>query len=604
MNASFRLLLWAATLGALAVVLSACSREPSFPADDPFYHLSETYLEDVLRMQPTLATYLGKHEYDAQLEDYSPSAMQAAMTSYEKHDVAFGQVQRERLSASARIDYDLITSDIKSSLFALKRLRQHTWDPNVYNETLGFSVLLLTLLDEDSPLWPQRLQSLLSRMRQIPHFLEIAKQNVTNSSPTFVQFTAEQNAGNIAFFRDALPPLFARAPEIEPELQEENARALAAMEAFGIWLQEDLLPRSTRDWRLGKELWTEKLKYTLQSDMTPEEIVLRAEEALERGRREMLEIAEPMHTELFPAHGHSEQGDDRTNVIVSEVINHISSNHSTPEGLFDDVRGYVEKAKKFIREKQIVTLPPDTDNLVIEPTPGFLNGLATAFFNPPPVFEPELKKSYWISSVPSTGDPEKDRERQESYLREYNHYGLQSLTIHEAFPGHYVQFYLTQKSPMLTVYKRVFQSGTFVEGWAVLMEQIMYEHGYAEGDPANLLIHKKIKLRSPMNAILDARLHTGSMGDEEADAWALDFMTRLGFQEQTEAKLKLRRAKVTTTQLSTYFVGLTELDDLYQDVKQRMGDRFVLREFTDRLASYGALPPKMLREQMLADLGL
>jgi uncharacterized protein (DUF885 family) len=269
-----------------------------------------------------------------------------------------------------------------------------------------------------------------------------------------------------------------------------------------------------------------------------------------------------------------------------------------------DVKGFVEKIKGFIRERKIITLPPDTDNMAIEPTPGFLNGLAVAFFHPAPALEPELKKSYWISSVPSTGDPVQDRKRQESYLREYNHYGLQSLTIHEAFPGHYVQSYLTQHSPIVTVYRRVFESGTFVEGWAVLMEKILFEHGYAEGDPALLLTHKKISLRVPMNAILDARLHTGSMSDAEADAWALDFMMRLGFQEETEAKGKLRRAKVTSTQLSTYFVGYAELNDLYNEVKQKLGPAFALQEFCDRLASYGALPPRMLREQMLADLKL
>jgi uncharacterized protein (DUF885 family) len=604
MSFKVRMLWLVAVLGGLGLVYAACNQKPSFPADESFYHMAEAYLDEVLRMWPTQATYLGQHKYDGQLEDYSPSGIETSVGAYEKQRVGFSQIQSERLSPSARIDYDLITHDIDSSLFQLTRLEQHTWDPNIYNETLGFSVLFLTILDDDSPLWPERLQSLLSRLRQIPHFLEIAKQNLVNSSTTLIDFTIEQNAGNIAFFQGALPPLFSRAPEIEVQLQEETDRAVAAMESFGRWLQEELLPRATGDWRLGKELWTEKLKYSLSSELSPEQIRSRAEGALMRTRREMLDIAEPMHAELFPKHQHAERGDERINAIVKEVIDHVSGNHSTPESLFDDVRGYVTKIKDFIREREIIDLPPDTDNLVIEPTPGFLNGLAVAFFNPPPALEPELKKSYWISSVPSTGDPERDHNRQESYLREYNHYGLQSLTIHEAFPGHYVQDYISQSSPMTTIYKKVFRSGTFIEGWAVLMEKIMFDHGYAEGDPANLLIHKKISLRVPMNAILDAQLHTGDMPPDEADAWALDLMMRYGFQERAEAVGKLRRAKVTSTQLSTYFVGFTELYDLYQEVAQRMGDRFVLRDFCKQLASYGALPPHMVREQMLADLEL
>ncbi|MCZ6777658.1 MAG: DUF885 domain-containing protein [Acidobacteriota bacterium] len=599
-----RLLCLATLLGTLGLTLTACKQETSYPADEPFYHLAKAYLDNILRMWPTQATYLGDHKYDGQLEDLSPSGIEAMIASYKKHKVAFDQVQYESLSPSAHIDYDLIRHDIDSSLFSLTRLKQHTWDPNLYNENLGFSVLFLTILDDDSPQWPERLQSLLSRLRQIPHFLEIAKQNLVNSSPTLIDFTIEQNAGNISFFQAALPPLFTRAPEITTQLQEETDRAVGAMESYGRWLQEELLPRASGDWRLGKELWTEKLRYSLSSRLTPDEIRTRADESLKRTRREMLEIAEPMHADLFPKHRHSQKGDERINVIVKEVVDHVSGNHSTPESLFDDVRNYVTKIKGFIREREIITLPPDNDNLVIEPTPGFLNGLAVAFFNPPPALEPDLKKSFWISSVPSTGDPEKDRERQESYLREYNHYGLQSLTIHEAFPGHYVQDHITQNSPLATVYKKVFNSGTFIEGWAVLMEKIMYDQGYAEGDPANLLIHKKISLRVPMNAILDAQLHAGDMTDEEADAWALDLMMRYGFQEEAEAIGKLRRAKVTSTQLSSYFVGFMELQDVYREVSQKMGDRFVLRDFCDRLPSYGALPPHMVRQQILSDLEL
>jgi uncharacterized protein (DUF885 family) len=591
-------------LAFLAFAVAGCGKKSGGAADETFKRVAEAYLADVLRTWPTQATYLGSHEHDGQLEDYSPAAVAQAASMYEKHRENLRQIDAGRLSPSAQIDYELVAHDIESSLFSLTRLQQHTWDPNLYNETLGFSHLLLTLLDDKSDLWPARLASLLSRLRQVPHFLETAKRNVADSSRTLVEFTIEQNAGNVSFFRDALPPLFDRAPDLKAQLAEANAAAVAAMDDYGRWLKEDLLPRCGRDWRLGRELWTEKLRYTLRSALTPDEILSRAEEAIRLTRQEMLQIAEPMHARLFPAHKHAEQGDERINVIVREVIEHVSRKHSTPDSLFADVKTHIDTIKKFVRERQIITLPPDTDNLVIEPTPGFLNGLAVAFFYPPPALEPHLKKAYWISSVPSTGDPARDRERQESFLREYNHYGLQCLTIHEAFPGHYVQHFITQSSPVLTVYKKAFESGTFVEGWAVLIEKILFEEGYGADDPATLLIHKKISLRSPMNAILDAKLHTGAMSDEEADAWALDLMVRQGFQERTEAQGKLRRAKVTATQLSTYFVGLTEMEDMYRDARRKMGDAFVLKEFLDKVPSYGALPPAKVRQLLFADLKL
>jgi uncharacterized protein (DUF885 family) len=302
----------------------------------------------------------------------------------------------------------------------------------------------------------------------------------------------------------------------------------------------------------------------------------------------MLDIARPLHDEMFPDHRHTESGDALINVVVGEVIDRISENHSTPESLFDDTRKWVEKIKAFIRRSDLITLPPESDNFVIEPTPGFLDGLAVAFFMPPPAFEPHRKKSFWISSIPS--------DDQESFLREYNDYGLQSLSIHEAFPGHYVQLYYSLTSEFATIFKKVFSSGTFAEGWAVLCEEMMFEAGYDDRNPATLLIHKKINLRSAMNAILDARMHTEPMSDEEIDRFAMTLMCEKGFQEKAEAVGKLRRARITSTQLSTYFVGYLELKEIYDEARDRAGAGFDRKAFNDRLISFGTIPPRAVRQ--------
>ncbi|HET6373253.1 MAG TPA: DUF885 family protein, partial [Candidatus Polarisedimenticolia bacterium] len=247
----------------------------------------------------------------------------------------------------------------------------------------------------------------------------------------------------------------------------------------------------------------------------------------------------------------------------------------------------------------LITLPPDSDNFVIERTPAFLDGMAVAFFNTAPAFEPHLKKSFWISSIPKTGDPAADAAKTASYLREYNDYGLQALSMHEAVPGHYVQFYYALNSPMASIYKKVFSSGSFAEGWAVLCEKQVFDAGYADAEPEALLIHKKISLRAPINAIIDARLHTGAIPEPEGDKWALDLMRRRGFQEETEAQGKLRRAKVSSTQLSTYFVGFLELSDLMAECRAREGSSFSLKRFNEKLLSFGTIPPRAVRRLML-----
>ncbi|HEU4402684.1 MAG TPA: DUF885 domain-containing protein, partial [Candidatus Polarisedimenticolia bacterium] len=380
----------------------------------------------------------------------------------------------------------------------------------------------------------------------------------------------------------------------------ENPRVVAALKEFQTWLEHDLKPASKGDWRLGKERWTKKLRYTLQSSMTPEEIMKRAQQMLDADRRRMLEIATPLHARLFSDHHHAEAGDDLINAVVSEVLGEVTKHHATRETLFSDTQKYVERIKRYIHDRDVVGLPPDSDNFVVEPTPGFMDGTAVAFFNPPPILEPELKKSFWISSVPRGETPEASRALEASFFREYNDYALQGLAIHEAFPGHYVQYWYALRSPIATVYKKIFSSGTFAEGWAVLAEHEMFDSGYAADEPENLLIHIKQCLRVPLNAILDARMHTTAMSDEEVDRWAMDQMQRFGFQEEAEAKGKLRRAKISSTQLSTYFVGYVELADLLEEARHREGDQFRLRAFNERLLSFGTIPPRNVRELLQA----
>jgi len=570
------------------------------PEDIRFYDAAERYLDASLKLNPTSATYFGYHKYDGEMDDLSPSGISARSAFYGNTLRQFAAFDRTKMSPGAVIDLDLILNDINGSLFQVLELRPHENDPSLYNDTIGYGTLFLTILDKGDPAWPERLGALLSRTRAIPKFLADARANLKTPSETLTRFIAQQNVGNISFFKDTLPSLYDRAPALRSQLEAEGARAVAALEEYQRFLEGELMARSTGDWRLGTDKWIRKLRYTLQSDMSPGEILDRAWMRLRSEREEMLRLARPLHANMFPGHAHAETGDELINVVVKEVIGEVSKRHSTPATLFRDVKEkWVPRAKAFIRKADILTLPPDADNFIVEKTPGFLDGLAVAFFNPPPAFEPQLKKSYWISSIPKSGDPSRDAERAESFLREYNDYGLQSLTIHEALPGHYVQFYYALNSPYASIYKKIYANSTFAEGWAVLCEEQLYGAGYADGEPENLLIHKKINLRSPINAILDARLHTERMTDEEADRWALDLMQRYGFQEEAEAVGKLRRAKVTSTQLSTYFVGFLELGDLMEEYRALKGKGFSLKEFNEKLLSYGTIPPRAVRKLML-----
>jgi len=570
-------------------------------ADRHFYSLAETYLDEMMRLNPFVATYNGYHRYDPLMDDVSAEGFAAKVAFYEDARRRFCGLDRAGLSLGAAIDLDLISTDIASSLFTLQELRPHENDPQYYNDMIGYGTLYLTILEEGDPAWPERLQALLSRMRSLPAFLQAARGQLKAPPPVVTQFIIEQNPGNISFFERALPPLFAHHPALKREFDAALPPVLEALRSYQHFLETELRSRSTGDWRLGRELWSRKLALSLQSDLPAAEIEQRAWQYLKRERQAMLEIAEPMYARMFRGRKPEGSGEERMNAILRDVIGEVSSRHSTADRLLTDCRRWVEKIIGFIKSIDYIDLPPASDNFVIEPTPAFLDGMAVAFFNPAPSFEPHLKKSFWISTIPKTGDAALDARRTDSYLREYNDYGLQNLSIHEAFPGHYVQFHHAQTSPIASIYKKVFASATFAEGWAVLCEEQMFQLGYAADEPEAMLIHKKMGLRAPMNAILDARMHSGALDEAEADRWALDLMQTYGFQEEMEAVRKLRRAKISSTQLSAYFVGYLELADLLKDYQRLKGPAFKMKEFNNRLLSYGTIPPRAVRSLMLEE---
>jgi uncharacterized protein (DUF885 family) len=422
----------------------------------------------------------------------------------------------------------------------------------------------------------------------VPLFLDQASTNLVSAPAIWTQVAIEENEGNMALvdkeIRAGVPPDMA-------DIYARAARpALEAMNKYQAYLKGSLTGRSNADWRLGGNVYPRKFRYVLESGTEADDTLQRAERELPQVRARMLELARPLHAALVPAHkDHPElAGAERDNAIIGEVLASIAQRHSTRESYMDDARKDLEEARTFVREKHLLTLPARA-NLQVIPTPLFARGIyAVGGFSPAPALQPELGAFYWITPIPDSWP----KERIDSKLREYNFYKLKLLTIHEAMPGHYVQFEFANdvqpKSRRLL--RSIFGNGPYVEGWGQYSTQIMLDEGFLNHSPEMSLTFAKEELRVIANAILDIRLQMLNMTDQEA----MDLMQKQTFQEAEEARAKLQRAKLSSAQLPTYFVGWRGWIKAREEFKQAKSSSFSLPDFNDRALKQGAVPLPVL----------
>ena len=373
--------------------------------------------------------------------------------------------------------------------------------------------------------------------------------------------------------------------------------AKKALADFNSWMQNDLAKRPTngRDWRLGKEWYAQKFRYVMETSITPDQLLAEAEAELKRLRAEMLQVAIPLYKQMYPGKDDysSLQGRERENKIISAVINRISDEHPQRDQLIEAVKADLEGIKQFIREKKIVSLG-SRDNLKVIPTPEFERGIySVAGFHSAPPLEPTAEAQYWVTPI----DPKMPEAKAESKLREYNDYALKWLTIHEALPGHYVQAEHADdvQPPTRRVLRALLGNGAYVEGWAEYIADVMTDEGYLNHDPKFLLVRRKVMLRAIANTILDIRMQTMHMSDQQA----MDLMLNDTFQTQAEADGKLQRAKLSSTQLPTYFLGVQQWWKLRKKYQAAKGGSFTLEEFHNKALDQGALPIEYLEKIIL-----
>ncbi len=574
-----------------------------------FAAFASPFTLEALALSPPSATLVGlrRHrdearretiELDHLLDDFSPEATTRKIAFYR---VALGTLERDfpaaDLPEAERIDRTLIESQCRLALLDLERLRTIETNPTVAVESIGTALFFPVFL-EYAPV-EERGEAILSRLEGLPAFVDQAIAALRTSAPIFTQVAIEENQGNADVIRGILPTLFPEGGDLLPGFEAARDKALAAVARLDTFLSDDLRRRSDGDWRLGPELYAERFRAFFQEDLDPREVLKEAEEAVARVRAEMLQMAAPLHDRWFPRHeGHRTMKDPnaRTDTIVREVLDRIGRDHPARDELFEAVRRDLGDIGAFLDAHPIVSAVGRYTLKVLE-TPPFLRGIySVAGLFPPPALRPDLASFYYVTPIPK----EWPAEKAESKLREYNRYKLILLSIHEALPGHYTQsLYANEVQPeWRRVLRSIYGNGATIEGWAQYAEEVMLERGVHDPrDPKMKLTFLKEELRIMANAILDIRLHTLGMTDRQA----MDLMTKDTFQERAEAEGKLRRAKLSSAQLATYYVGWRGWRGLRRDVEVARGPAFDLRAFHDEALSYGAVPIGALRRLLLGE---
>ena len=587
-------------LGMAVLLLCACAAAPPPPAPPPpappppptpdqqFESLAQRYLRESPELEPVDATALGDHRFDDRVDDVSAAGWQAQISFVERQVAALDAIDRTALSRSNQVDALLLRHSLEYQRWRIQSLEDWRWNPLIYTRIAGDA--LYSLLARDFAPAPQRLKNLGKRLDELPRFLtQVREVLVPARVPKVHAETAvKQNAGLISLLDGELARQIATLSAADQEtLRASVARARSALSQHQIWLEKRLTPEAAGDFRLGQQLYEQKLRLALFSPLSRQEIRARAESQLAATRAEMYGIARDVlkgrrGAPPLPANPSAAQQQR----AIRAALDLASAERPPRDGVLEAARAALVDTTNFVREKNLVALPQEP--LEIIEMPAFKQGVALAYCDAPGPLEAGQKTLYAVSPIPATWT----RAQTDSFLREYNSRSIRNLTVHEAMPGHYLQLAHANRYP--STLRAVLGSAPFVEGWAVYAERLMVDQGYGGDDPLVRLVQLKWYLRSIVNALLDQAVHVDGINR----AAAMKLMTESGFQEEREAAGKWTRAQLTSAQLSVYFVGALEHFALRAEAEQRAGGSFNLREYHDAVLSFGAPPVRFARELM------
>ena len=558
-------------------------------ADAKFADLSRRWLDGWMQLNPVSATQLGDHRFDNEVDDLSAAGRQRMVGFSARLLAELEAMDTGKLSRENQVDASILRNQLRSDIWNLQTFQSWAWDPQVYNGLAGGAIY--NVMARDFAPMPQRLKSATVRMEKIPGIFAQMRENLDPARVPAIhaETVAKQNAGILSLVDEFITPNASQLSGAErTRLDAAVANLRKAVADNQAWLDKTLVPNAKGDFRIGQKLYDEKLRFSLDSALSRQEIKQRAEAELKRVRARMYDIARTVledtpHAPPTPA----TPTDAQQQKAIEAALELAYAQHPARSDVVDAAKQALAQATAFVREKDLVTVPDDPVKVILMPE--FQRGVAVAYCDSPGPLDKGLDTYFAISPIPDDWtDTQAD-----SFLREYNSRMIQLLTIHEAMPGHYLEGAHSAQFP--STLRAVLRSGLFAEGWAVYTENMMADAGYMHSDPLFRLVQLKFYLRTIANAILDQGVHVDGWSREQA----MQLMTQQAFQQEREAAGKWVRAQLSSAQLPTYFVGVQEQYDLRNAMQAKLGDAFNLKAYHDKVLSYGAPPTRYVHELML-----
>ncbi|WP_440221757.1 DUF885 domain-containing protein [Dokdonella sp. MW10] len=587
---------------ALIAALAACQKAETPPpvtadkpaaatanADTAFADLSQRALAAWLQLSPVNATQIGEHRYDSELDDLRPEGRAKALAVSKGLLAELDAIDAKALSRENQVDAAILRNQLRYGIWDSETLQGWATDPQVYSGLAGGA--LYNLMAREFAPRPERLRSAVARIEKLPTLFAQARANLDPARVPKIhaETVAKQNNGVLGLVDMFITPHLGELDEVTRKRADTAIEGLRkAVAEHQTWLDGTLVPNAKGEFRIGAEVYDQKLQFALLSSLSRADIRQRAEAELDRVRTEMYGIARGVLAGAKTAPPMPDTPDEaQQQAVIEAALERAYAEKPARDKVVEEAEAALASATDFVKKHNLVTLPDAPVKIILMPE--FQRGVAVAYCDSPGPLDKGLETFYAVSPIPDDWNAE----QVDSFLREYNSRMIHLLSIHEGTPGHYLEGWHSARFP--STLRGVLRSGLFAEGWAVYTEKMMADAGYMDNDPLFRLVQLKFYLRTIANAILDQGVHVDNWTREQA----MDLMVRRTFQQEREAAGKWIRAQLTSAQLPTYFVGVQEHFDMRKAAEAKQGDAFNLKAYHDKVLSYGAPPVRFVRQLML-----